>query len=160
MTENRISTTLTAADQRAIHGAIATIREKLPFLLDLTPEESKSLARMGDKSCAFVAKALEVAEGNPEILPRSFDTAEMRQDLELYKALYPIAMQLAQLSELVNDTMAIAGSEALTSARLVYKFAKASNLNAGLEPLIEDMSKRYRGQGKRKDPPQNTTSST
>jgi len=150
MTDNRIDSSLSSTDQQAVREAIAAIREKLPFLVDLTPEESKSLSRMGDKSRAFVAKALEVAESNPDILPRAFDVAEMRQDLELYEALYPIAMQLAQLAELVGDTLALAGSEALTSARMVYKFAKASSLDAGLEPLIEDMSKRYRAQGQRK----------
>ncbi|NJK59693.1 MAG: hypothetical protein HC918_04785 [Oscillatoriales cyanobacterium SM2_1_8] len=151
--DNRLSAELTAADLAAIRAALATIQEKLPFLIDLTPEESKTLARMGDKSRAFVAKALEVAESNPEILPGFFEVSEMRQDLTLYEALYPVAMQLAQLSELVNDTIALAGSEALTSARLVYKFAKASNVGAGLEPLIADMGKRFRGQGKQKGTP-------
>lgn len=150
MTENRIHAALSPENQQAVRAAIAAIQSNLPFLIDLTPEESKSLSRMGDKSRAFVAKALEVAESNPNILPRFFDPAEMRQDLELYEALYPIAMQLAQLSELVGDTLALAGSEALGSARLVYKFAKASDLGAGLEPLIDDMAKRYRAQGQRK----------
>lgn len=147
---NRISAALSLADLEAIRTALTTIRENLPFLVNLTPEESRSLSRMGDKSRAFVSKALEVAESNPEILPRFFDVAEMRQDLELFEALYPIAMQLAQLSELVNDTIALSGHEALSAARLVYKFAKASDLGSGLGPLIDDLGKRYRAQGRRK----------
>ncbi|NJK34838.1 MAG: hypothetical protein HC919_07720 [Oscillatoriales cyanobacterium SM2_2_1] len=75
-------------------------------MIDLTPEESKSLSRMGDKSRAFVTKALEVAESNPEILPRFFEVSELRQDLTLDEALYPVSMQLAQLSELVNGMLA------------------------------------------------------
>lgn len=150
MSDNRISAELTAADLEAIRTALNTIKDKLPFLVDLTPEESKALSRMGDKSRAFVSKALEVAETNPEILPRYFDVSEMRQDLALYEKLYPVAMQLAQLSELVNDTIALAGSEAHDGARLVYKFAKASDAGAGLEPLVADMGKRYRAQGQRK----------
>lgn len=38
-----------------------TIKQKLPFLIDLIAEERKSLPKMGDKSRAFVSKALEVA---------------------------------------------------------------------------------------------------
>jgi len=144
MTENRVSATLTKEDIAAIMTAIATIKTKLPFLLDLTPDESKTLARMGDKSRAFVTKALELATQNAEILPRAFDLEEMQQDLELFESLYPIMMALAQLSKLVSDTTAIAGSESYAAARLIYSYAKASNLSAGLEPLIDDLGKRFK----------------
>lgn len=49
--------------------AIATIKEKLPFLVDLSADDRKTLPKMGDKSRAFVSKALEVAAQNPEFLP-------------------------------------------------------------------------------------------
>ncbi len=143
-TNNRISATISSEDLQAIRTAITTIREKLPFLIDLTPEERKSLSRLGDKSRAFVAKALEVAETNRQILPGFFDLDEMRQDLAIYEALYPVMMQLEQLSELISDTVAVAGSEAYASARMVYAYAKASNVGEGLEPLLEDMGKRFK----------------
>lgn len=54
-------------------AAIATIKTKLPFLIDLSVEERKALLKLGDKSRAFVSKALEVATQNPDFLPRSFD---------------------------------------------------------------------------------------
>lgn len=58
MSDNRISASLSQADRDAVMKAIATIREKLPFLVDLTTEERRSLPKMGDKSRAFVSKAL------------------------------------------------------------------------------------------------------
>jgi hypothetical protein len=61
MPDNRISATLSQADQQAVLSAINTIREKLPFLIDLTPEERRTLPRMGDRSRGFVSQALEVA---------------------------------------------------------------------------------------------------
>lgn len=57
MSENRVDATLTAADQQAVMTAIETIREKLPFLIDLTTEERRGLPKMGDKSRAFVYKS-------------------------------------------------------------------------------------------------------
>ena len=51
--------------------------------MDLTPEQRKSLPKMGDKSQAFVNKALEVATQNPDFLPGSFDLEEMKRDVEL-----------------------------------------------------------------------------
>ncbi len=65
MAENRISASLAPADKEAVMQAIATIREKLPFLVDLTTEERRTMLKMGDKSRAFVSKALEVATQNP-----------------------------------------------------------------------------------------------
>jgi hypothetical protein len=50
----------------------------------------------------------------------------------------------AQLSKLVSDTTAIAGSESYTAARLIYSYAKASNLSAGLEPLLDDLGKWFK----------------
>ena len=144
MPDNRVSATLPQDDIAAIKAAIATIREKLPVLLALTPEESKSLTRMGDKSRAFVAKALEVATQHPKILPGVFDLQEMKDDLSLFEALYPLQMELSQLYSMIEDTTAVAGSEAFTAARMVYNYAKASQMEGELEPLMEDLGKRFR----------------
>ena len=103
MPENRISAKLSPADKEAVMQAIATIREKLPFLVDLTTEDRRTIVKMGDKSRAFVSKALEVATQNPNFLPRSFDLEEMRRDLEIYEDLYPVLLSLTQLQELVDD---------------------------------------------------------
>jgi hypothetical protein len=144
MPENRVSATILPEDLEAIQAAIATLKEKLPFLLSLTTEESKSLLRLGDKSRAFVAKTLEFASQHPEILPTMFDLQEMEEDLSLFEALYPIQMALTELTEQVTDTMAVAGSEAYAAARLVYSYAKAGNLDGELEPYLEDLGKRFR----------------
>lgn len=53
MADNRISASLSQPDREAVMTAIATIREKLPFLLDLTTEERRSLPKLGDKSRVF-----------------------------------------------------------------------------------------------------------
>lgn len=99
MPDNRISASLSQADRQAVLDALNTVRQKLPFLVDLSPDERRSLPRMGDKSRGFVSQALEVAEQNPDILPRSFDVAEMRRDVELLAALSPVLAALSQLSE-------------------------------------------------------------
>ena len=43
MPDNRISAALSQADQQAVLAAVNTIREKLPFLIDLSPDERRSL---------------------------------------------------------------------------------------------------------------------
>ncbi len=60
------------------------IRDRLPFLIDLMAEERRAMPKMGDKSCTFVNKALDMARKNAEFLPRSFDMAEMQKDVQLF----------------------------------------------------------------------------
>ncbi len=125
MQDNRIDATLSDTDRQAVMSALDTIRQKLPFLIDLTPDERRSLPKMGDRSRGFVSQALEVATQNMDILPRSFDPAEMRKDVELLASLTPIVTALSQLQELVEDTYLAVGSEAYTSALLVYQYARS-----------------------------------
>ncbi|HEX8187241.1 MAG TPA: hypothetical protein VF586_02750 [Pyrinomonadaceae bacterium] len=75
MPENRVSAALGEAERQNVLAAIQTIRENLPFLIDLTPEERRALPRFGDKSRGFVEQALVVAEQNRGILPPAKDSA-------------------------------------------------------------------------------------
>ncbi len=143
MSTTRISATLTSTEKDAVLQAIATIKEKLSFLVDLSSDDRKTLPKMGDKSRAFVSKALEVAAQNPEFLPRSFDLDEMRKDVQLFEALYPVLLSLTQLQELVDDTTLAVGSEAYAAALQVYNYAKASGQGTGLDAMVVEMGQRF-----------------
>ena len=152
MATNQISATLTQADRDAALAAITTLKQKLPFLIDLTVEERKALPKMGDKSRAFVTKALEVATQNPDFLPRSFDLDEMRKDVQLFEAIYPIVVALAQLQELMDDTYTAVGSEAYAAALQVYNYAKASGQGAGLDSVVDELGQRFARKAKKAKP--------
>lgn len=47
MPENRVSASLSASDRDAVLAALQTIRQKLPFLVDLSPEDRRKLPKMG-----------------------------------------------------------------------------------------------------------------
>lgn len=150
-----ISATLTPEQRDAVMQAVATIKTNLPFLVDLSPEERKTLPKMGDKSQAFVSTALEVATQNPDFLPRSFDIEEFRKDVQLSETLYPLLLAIAQLHELLDDTYLAVGSEAYTAALQVYNYAKASGNVGGLDTLVEEMGQRF-ARKSRKSNPENT----
>ncbi|OLP18515.1 hypothetical protein BST81_10580 [Leptolyngbya sp. 'hensonii'] len=143
MTMTSISAALTQGDREAVMDAVATIKAKLPFLIDLSPEERKTLPKMGDKSRAFVSKALEVATQNPDFLPRSFNLEELRKDVQLFEALYPLLLSLTQLQELVDDTCLAVGSEAYAAALQVYNYAKASGNGGGMDAVVGEMGQRF-----------------
>ncbi|MDT7807489.1 MAG: hypothetical protein QOJ70_1302 [Acidobacteriota bacterium] len=153
MSENRVSATISEADRQAVLAAIETIRQKLSFLIDLTPEQRRSLPKMGDKSRAFVSKALAVAQHNSNFLPRSFSVEEMERDVALAEALMPIMVSLTRLQEQVLDTYTEVGSEAYSAALVVYQYARTSGEGESLETLLDDMAQRFARKSKSTKPP-------
>ena len=150
--ENRIDASLSIGDRDAVLGLIQDIRTKLPFLVDLTIEDRQSLPKMGDKSRAFVGQAVTLAEQNDDFLPRSFDVAEMRQDVDLTDQLLPILSALAQLTELVEDTYTLAGSDAYSAALIIYNSAKRNGQGEALDNLLDALGQRFARKSKDKTP--------
>ena len=143
MPDNRVSAVLSETDQQAVMAAINTIRQKLPFLIDLSAEDRRTLPKMGDRSRGFVSQALEVATQNEDILPRSFDVAEMRKDVELLASLSPVMLGLAQIQELVEDTYIAVGSEAYSAALVIYQSARANGKGAALDDAVDSLGRRF-----------------
>ncbi len=156
MLYSQISAVLSIDERQAVMDAIATIREKLPFLIDLSPEEVRLLPKMGDRNQTFTRKALELALHDPDFLPRSFKLDEMQRDLELYDALRPIIVAIAQLQELLNDTSIKLGSEAYAAALDIYRYAKGNGAVGGLDKLVGDMGERFAQAPKGDRPPQDS----
>ena len=143
MTINRVSAKLEQADKDAVLAAIRTIKEKLPFLIDLSPEERHTLPKMGDKSNAFVGKAAEIATQNSDFLPRSFNVNELASDVALYDDLRSISLALTPVAELIDDTMLEVGSEAYAAALTVYQYAKNAGQGAALDEVADELGKRF-----------------
>jgi uncharacterized protein (UPF0297 family) len=134
---------LSDSDYDEVMMAIATIRAKLSFLVNLTADERRSSTKMGDKTRIFIQKAMEVANRHSDFLPRSFDVEEMRREVDLIEKLYPVLLSLSQLHELVEDTYMIAGDEAYASARTVYQSAKANGRGIGIDAVVEELGQRF-----------------
>jgi hypothetical protein len=99
-----ITATVAPADVTAIKAAIATIQQKLPFLITLTDAERKSLPKAGANSLSFVEHAQTAADNNPTILPGSFNAANFDSHVELFATLTDINTSIAQLASSVDDT--------------------------------------------------------
>ncbi|MGD8781768.1 MAG: hypothetical protein PVH88_22735 [Ignavibacteria bacterium] len=144
MTENRVSAALEQTDLDEILTSLSGIETKLSFLVDLSIDEKMQLVKFGDRSVAFVNKALELINRTDEFLPRSFDVEEFKKDADLYNKLYSILQPMRMLLEKLEDTQMLAGSEAYSSALLVYQHAKMSkNTLGGLESIVDDLGKRF-----------------
>jgi len=142
-TTNYVSVQFSDAERDTLLVAIASLKDSLSFLKPLSAEKRQSLAKLGDKSRAFVEKALDVALQHPDILPRAFDLDEMQRDVDAFRALYAVAMELERLQRLVDDTVMALGSDAYSASLAIYTYAKANQDEFGLESKVDDLSRRF-----------------
>ena len=147
--QNRISATFSASDQDKFLKGLASLHKLLPFAQSLTADERASLHRVGDRSLAFVRKAAEAAATHAEALPRNFDEAEFRKDVELVQALYPAVLALRQLVNSVEDTYSLAASEAYAGALAVYRSLRDNDQDGGFEAAVDDLAARFTRKSKR-----------
>lgn len=153
--DNRISISIAAEDLTAINGAIVTLKTKLqPYLIALTPEERHDLFKMSDKSIPFVDKCLKYAETNPEFAPPFINIPEMTKDVEAVDELSPILNALRQLTSNTDDTIMLAGSEALVTSLAYYNTAKeaAKRDVPNAKTIYEDLKQRFPQAGKQATP--------
>ena len=153
MPTNRIHASLSDVDRDAVLAAIALIREKLPFLQDLTPTERRDLPKLGDKSVGFVHHADTLTRHDDSFLPRSFDLPEFQSDAALFEALAPIRAALMQLAELVDDTTILVGSEAYVAALVIYQNARTNGQGEGFDELLDELSRRFARRTKKPEEP-------
>jgi uncharacterized phage infection (PIP) family protein YhgE len=144
MPYQNISAQVSDADVAAIKAAVATIQQKLPFLVSLTPDERKSLPKAGPNSLSFVENALQAAKNNPNILPGSFNATEFESDVDLFAVLTDVNTSIAQLASQIDDTRVAVGSEAMNEARQVYDYVKAAvKTTPGLKPVADQLAERF-----------------
>jgi hypothetical protein len=139
----QFNTTLSAADQEAILAAVGTIRQKLPFLIDLSTEERKSLVALGGKTLGFAKQAFEIAAQNPGILPAAVSVDQLRNTERLYEILSAIKLAVDQLQKQVDDTTMQVGSDAYATARSIYSCAKNGFVAGSLKTAAAELGKRF-----------------
>ncbi len=150
--QNRIDASLSTEDKNKILQFIQDIQAKLPFLVDLSAAEIASLSKMGDRGQSFVQDAITLAEQDDSFLPRSFDVAAMRKDVDLLQALPPIMTAVSRLKELLDDTYILAGSDAFAAALDVYGAAQKHGNGAALSESLNNLGKRFARKSKPKTP--------
>lgn len=141
--QERITAKLSEPDRKAVLDVFTTISTKLPFLVDITPEERQELPKMGDKSEAFVRKSVEIAQDGSGYLPGAFDSDEFKSDLALYDALLPLIQKTTKLQELLDDNVMLIGSDLYVAALDHYAAAKRAGATGGLDGLMGELGKRF-----------------
>jgi hypothetical protein len=115
------------------------------YLHSLTPEDRQKLFKMGDKSLALVEKTSELASTNPQFMPSYFNLADLNLDLADAVNLRILSNRLRQFLNEIDDTMMLAGSEALTQSLSFYNSVKQATRDnvPGAQPVFDELKKRF-----------------
>lgn len=154
-TKNQISVQIPPAVLAEVTEKLQDVKTLLaPYLQALAPGEKKSIFKMGDKTVATVQKVEDYTETNPEFTPSYMDNPEFAKDVAVVTDLSPLRNLSQQLFSDLDDTITIAGNEALLAALLYYGAVKeaASKGVATAKPIYEDLSARFTKRGAKKKP--------
>ena len=146
---NNVSIAINEEAMQKIAEGFSTIAANMPKLITLTPDQRHLIPKMGDKTLAFVNKALRYAKQNPMLVPEYLDINEFTKDVDVINKSFRITAPLQKLVEEIDDTMMLAGSEAYASSLAFYTSLKAA-IEAGvtgLKHMHDDMSLHFPGRG-------------
>lgn len=153
-TNNQISVEIPQTIVNEVNQKLQECKTLLaPYLKALTTEDRKSLFKMGDKTVATVQKVKSYLETNPEFAPNYMDKSEFLKDEAVVTGLSPISNLVDQLASDLDDTITLAGSEALMASMLYYGSTKeaASKGVTTAKPIYEDLSQRFSKKGNKNE---------
>ena len=147
---NRVSAVLGDAEIAELRTQIAALRARLPFLVNLSPQDRKELPKLGDKTVGFDEKCQTYMESNPEFLPGFVDTAELDRDRALRSQMLRIAPDLLLPAEQIEDTLTVLGSEIVMVDFAYYQGVREAARRGlpGAQLIYDDLRTRFPGPGR------------
>lgn len=144
--ENQISIQISPEDLKKALEAVNTLDAIMKkYLIALSPEERRQKAKMGEKTVNFVEKVSEYTISNPELVPPHMKVEDLIIDFKAVSDLTSIFRPTEQLSNGLNDTMLLCGSEAYTNALIFYNYVKQATKDnvPNAKTIYEDLKKRF-----------------
>jgi len=154
--DNRISRSLTPAEEAAIVDAVTALKTALEGItINLTADERQSLPRIGDNSLAFDEKCAAYMASRADLVPSFLDLAEMAKDRKLVADLLPCFRELAPICEGLEDTIMLANSDNMVGDLAFYQNVRqaAKRGVTGTDTIYNDLRTRFPGRPKKDTPP-------
>lgn len=153
--DNKISASLSAQDMADIMAAFATIKAKLPFLINLNPRERQRMPSIGTERGGMVDTFTIEMQLHPELIPTFVDMPELALDLTLLNQLETIRSCANELCEGINDTHKAVGSDMYLAYLSFYNNVKQAAKRAvvGADSIYQNL-RRFFERGPYKPKPQ------
>ena len=149
--ENQINQQILTDVKQVIEEAIGVIETNTPWRIVQTPEQRKGGMHLGDKSFGFADKVEDYMVQNPGLVPAYIDVEAFKNDVAIVRDLQKIIRRLAPLTQSLEDTVSLAGQEAMVSAIAFYGAVKAAAKNnvPGAQVIYDDLKQRYTNSGRK-----------
>ena len=150
MSYQNLSVSLTPAQKTTIITQLAAVKTSLNFLINLTPDERRTLRKVAEKRQGYVNDVMVAVKANPTAIPATINTTEYYKDAQLYLDMSEIYAQIVILFEGISDTFMASGNEAITTTDLCYGYLKqGAKGNSNLSTTVKEISKHFAGQGRK-----------
>ncbi|MHA3770074.1 hypothetical protein ACXR0O_00890 [Verrucomicrobiota bacterium sgz303538] len=143
MKKQLIDITIAADDITAVTTALTTLQTKLSFLLPLEEAERKRLRRLGLRNETFSLGVIDIAQGNPQVVPAGIDMAALQRDVAAREQLLPLLREMQRLTRLMEDTVILLGCDIYEGGRALYKTMKVVGELHGLSEVIAELGRRF-----------------
>ena len=126
MQSNSHSQAIPEAIISAAETAVTTQLQAItPYATPLTAEDRRTLLKMGSKTFQFVTLAHTLAEQNPHLTTKAFDMAGFTIDYQDAQGLAGLLNKSRQLTQILEDIVMTAGSDAHHYALEFYADVKS-----------------------------------
>ena len=146
--ENRISLAIPDDIVNMVKQHLTEVAQLLsPYLVNLTPEDKKSLPKVGDKGYSFVNKGNEYLQLPSTPVPPYLNVPEVSIDLKGYDTLRQIMQVIMPTIDRLDDSMTLSGSEAYMGVLAFYNYIKGAAKAGvpGAQTIYDDLSARFPG---------------
>ena len=127
----------------SVLATLGQVEQLMPYLIGLSRDERARLAKVGDRTQAFVDSALALATANPGIMPRSMNLSQLEVQTATLANLAKVLEQTRQLQEKLSDTHTQLSSELYAVARTAYAVMKTPARLPGLNDKMDRLSQRF-----------------
>lgn len=114
-------------DIQAAENALKTLRQKMTFVIPLTPQERQIMRKPGESALAAVDKTLAAAQEHRSVLPQGFDLESFKSHCQIVSALNRCLFQLNGAATDIEDTLRAVAVEPLDLAAEVRGHVRAAS---------------------------------
>ena len=149
LTNNRLNIVATEAQITAAKNSLVQFDAQFPFLIGLTVEEKTTLPAINVDNKIFTEDAINAAVNNMDMLPGYRSVSGGQTDMKLFNQLDELVPMVRKQLEKLEDTRFLAGSEAYTTALMIYKLfgAAAESGIPGADAIVAQLRERFTSNG-------------
>jgi len=147
MSIKKINTRMSVESKDEIVGKFKEIDTLVePFAVNLSPDDRRTIPKLGIKSLGFADITLGFAKSNPKFVPSFQDIDLLTANMEFVKQLQQVLEVVEPVYEKVKDTYMAAGADVYLATRVIYDSVKAAAKQGvpGSDVIAKELGKLYK----------------